>query len=82
MCDENAWVSVNRHNDAGLVTLWGVNDPYGIYSVVHAQYEQHDAKERTLEATKAALARLSGDLDPNENPVRDWQSEHDLWCPL
>ncbi|CAI5712785.1 unnamed protein product [Peronospora effusa] len=69
MCDENAWVSVNRHNDEGLVTLWGVNDPHGIYSVVHAEYSQIDAHEKTYAATKTAFDRLAGDVDAGEKPA-------------
>ncbi|KAE9036571.1 hypothetical protein PR001_g8757 [Phytophthora rubi] len=69
MCDENAWVSVNRHNDEGLVTLWGVNDPHGIYSVVHAEYSQSDAHEKTYAAAKTAYARVAGDIDAGEKPA-------------
>ncbi|KAI9995098.1 hypothetical protein PInf_012142 [Phytophthora infestans] len=69
MCDENAWVSVNRHNDEGLVTLWGVNDPHGIYSVVHAEYSQSDAHEKTYAAAKTAFARVAGDVDAGEKPA-------------
>ncbi|CAH0513387.1 unnamed protein product [Peronospora belbahrii] len=69
MCDENAWVSVNRHNDEGLVTLWGVNDPHGIYSVVHAEYSQSDAQEKTYVAAKTALARVAADVDAGEKPA-------------
>ncbi|KAL3666807.1 hypothetical protein V7S43_008426 [Phytophthora oleae] len=69
MCDENAWVSVNRHNDEGLVTLWGVNDPHGIYSVVHAEYSQSDAHEKTYAAAKTAFARVAADVDAGEKPA-------------
>lgn len=69
MCDENAWVSVNRHNDEGLVTLWGVNDPHGIYTVVHAEYSQSDAREKTFAAAKTAYARVAADVDPGEKPA-------------
>lgn len=69
MCDENAWVSVNRHNDEGLVTLWGVNDPHGIYSVVHAEYSQSDAREKAFAAAKTAYGRVSADIDPDEKPA-------------
>ncbi|RLN68946.1 hypothetical protein BBJ28_00010297 [Nothophytophthora sp. Chile5] len=69
MCDENAWVSVNRHNDEGLITLWGVNDPHGIYSVVHAEYSQSDAHEKTFAAAKTALTRVSADIDTGEKPA-------------
>ncbi|ETI38446.1 hypothetical protein, variant 1 [Phytophthora nicotianae CJ01A1] len=69
MCDENAWVSVNRHNDEGLVTLWGVNDPHGIYSIVHAEYSQSDAHEKTYAAAKTAFARVAGDVDAGEKPA-------------
>ncbi|KAG2768053.1 hypothetical protein PC129_g1185 [Phytophthora cactorum] len=69
MCDENAWVSVNRHNGEGLVTLWGVNDPHGIYSVVHAEYSQSDAHEKTYAAAKTAFARVAGDVDAGEKPA-------------
>lgn len=69
MCDENAWVTVNRHNDEGLVTLWGVNDPHGIYSVVHAEYSQSDAREKAFAAAKTAYARVSADIDPGEKPA-------------
>ncbi|KAF1326388.1 Dead deah box RNA helicase, partial [Globisporangium splendens] len=69
MCDENAWVSVNRHNDEGLITLWGVNDPHGIYSVVHAKYSQSDAREKAFAAAKTAYARVSADIDPGEKPA-------------
>jgi hypothetical protein len=69
MCDENAWVSVNRHNDEGLVTLWGVNDPTGVYTVVHAEYSQSDARERTFAATKTGLARSHLDIEPTERPA-------------
>lgn len=69
MCDENAWVSVNRHNNEGLVTLWGVNDPHGIYSVVHAEYSQSDAHEKTYAAAKMALACVAGHMDAGEKPA-------------
>ncbi|TMW68474.1 hypothetical protein Poli38472_005942 [Pythium oligandrum] len=69
MCDENAWVSVNRHNNEGLVTMWGVNDPHGIYTIVHAEYSQSDAREKTFAATKTALARVAGDIEPGEKPA-------------
>ncbi|GMF40814.1 unnamed protein product [Phytophthora fragariaefolia] len=69
MCDENAWVSVNRHNDEGLVTLWGVNDPHGIYSVVHAEYSQSDAHEKTYAAAKTAFARVAAEVDAGEKPA-------------
>ncbi|CEG37044.1 dead deah box rna helicase [Plasmopara halstedii] len=69
MCDENAWVSVNRHNNEGLVTLWGVNDPYGTYSVVHAEYSQSDAHEKSYAAAKTALARVAGGVDVGEKPA-------------
>uniref|UniRef100_A0AAV1UL94 FYVE-type domain-containing protein n=1 Tax=Peronospora matthiolae TaxID=2874970 RepID=A0AAV1UL94_9STRA len=69
ICDENAWVSVNRHNDEGLVTLWGVNDPHGIYSVVHAEYSQSDAHEKTYTAARTAFARVATDIDAGEKPA-------------
>lgn len=69
MCDENAWVTVNRHNDEGLVTLWGVNDPHGIYSVVHAEYSQSDAHEKTFAAAKTAYARVAADIEAGEKPA-------------
>lgn len=69
MCDENAWVTVNRHNDEGLVTLWGVNDPHGIYSVVHAEYSQSDAHEKAFAAAKTAYARVATDIDAGEKPA-------------
>lgn len=69
MCDENAWVTVNRHNDEGLVTLWGVNDPHGIYSVVHAEYSQSEAREKAFAAAKTAYARVAADIDAGEKPA-------------
>lgn len=69
MCDENAWVSVNRHNDEGLVTMFGINDPNGLYTVVHAEYSQSDAREKTYAAAKTALARSARDVDPGERPA-------------
>ncbi|GLD94598.1 hypothetical protein PINS_up003209 [Pythium insidiosum] len=65
MCDENAWVSVNRHNDEGLITLWGINDPCGLYNVVHAEYSQSDAREKTYAAARTALAHV----EPGEKPA-------------
>ncbi|KAJ0396804.1 hypothetical protein ATCC90586_009635 [Pythium insidiosum] len=65
MCDENAWVSVNRHNDEGLITLWGINDPCGLYNVVHAEYSQSDAREKTYAAARTALAHV----EPGQKPA-------------
>jgi O-glycosyl hydrolase len=68
-CDENAWVIVNRHNEEGLLTLWGINDPDGTYTVVHMEYDQNDAKQKAHQATNMALTYASVEVEPEEKPV-------------
>lgn len=69
LCDENSWISVNRQKDEEFLTLWGVHDPYGIYSVAHADYSQSDPKEKAYAAARAAYGRVEKDIQPDEAPV-------------
>lgn len=69
MCNENAWISDKGRNAEGLVTLWGIRDADGIYSVEHVKYTQETAKDASYAAARTAYARIAADVDPGEPPV-------------
>ncbi|CAK4122929.1 unnamed protein product [Aphanomyces euteiches] len=59
ICDESAWISMKRN---GLIAVWGIHDPNGVYSVGTVSYDENNAKDEAYEAICAAQRSMSHHL--------------------
>ncbi|KAF0701367.1 Aste57867_8148 [Aphanomyces stellatus] len=59
VCDQDAWVAMKR---GGLVALWGIHDPVGVYAVGTISYDESNAKDEAYETLCVAQRSLGSHL--------------------